>query len=402
MIVNILDYDADPTGVQDSYAAIMQAVNSLQAGDILSVPSGSFIVNQPIIYDKSYTFVEMYGEIKGNGIAFQGNKIRAYGVNVSRNPIWSDQAVGVDLKNCKNCEIHIDKSTGFNYGVRCIGEEAGFGYNNIYLGYIIDNKIGVLQTATGIGWCNENVFHGGRIAVSTNYRDANDGNYGWGWVFDKGNSQANFNNTRIINTCFESLHNGIDLKTAGYIYLEYPRFEGVLKNWVKQDVGAGPLTWMVGYGLPSVENCSLQGGNYNTIIGRIYNRGLIHVDGYYGITLDQMGDSPRLRASSGSLSVVDSSSGSTLIGNNYLKMPNGNGIVGNVLYLKNGTNKIFYSNNMPTMGNYTIGDELLNTAPVILGEQGSQYILRGWKRLTTGSNHVLGVDWVEMLSLTGS
>ena len=57
---------------------------------------------------------------------------------------------------------------------------------------------------------------------------------------------------------------------------------------------------------------------------------------------------------------------------------------------------------MPIAGNYTAGDEVVSNGPAVLGGAGSQYVIRGWKRLTTGGAHVLNTDWVEMRTLTGT
>jgi len=56
-----------------------------------------------------------------------------------------------------------------------------------------------------------------------------------------------------------------------------------------------------------------------------------------------------------------------------------------------------YRGGMPTSGTFTAGDKVWATGAQ--PEQGfnvSKYVLIGWHRLTTGSNHVLGTDWVEM------
>ena len=56
----------------------------------------------------------------------------------------------------------------------------------------------------------------------------------------------------------------------------------------------------------------------------------------------------------------------------------------------------------PTSGSFVIGHIVLAAAPLIGGSAGSQYVVTGWMRLTTGSAHVLGTDWVELRSLTGA
>lgn len=57
---------------------------------------------------------------------------------------------------------------------------------------------------------------------------------------------------------------------------------------------------------------------------------------------------------------------------------------------------------MPTSGEYATGDVVLNTTVSEAGSASSKYIVNGWKRKTTGSNHVLNTDWYEMRSLTGN
>lgn len=61
-----------------------------------------------------------------------------------------------------------------------------------------------------------------------------------------------------------------------------------------------------------------------------------------------------------------------------------------------------YSDAMPTQGTFTAGDYSAKLNPTVGGVAGSQYVVKGWIRLTTGSNHVLNTDWVEDRSLTGA
>lgn len=57
---------------------------------------------------------------------------------------------------------------------------------------------------------------------------------------------------------------------------------------------------------------------------------------------------------------------------------------------------------MPAAGTWTAGYYVENSAPAVLGGAGNQYIVKGWKRLTSGQNNVLNVDWVECRTLTGT
>jgi len=60
------------------------------------------------------------------------------------------------------------------------------------------------------------------------------------------------------------------------------------------------------------------------------------------------------------------------------------------------------SNTMPSSGSYTLGDIVLHRDATEQGSASSKYVVTGWYRLTTGSNHVLNTDWVEMRVLTGN
>ncbi len=57
---------------------------------------------------------------------------------------------------------------------------------------------------------------------------------------------------------------------------------------------------------------------------------------------------------------------------------------------------------MPTSGKYVTGHIVKKSNPVVAGSGGSQYIITGWYRLTTGTGHVLNTDWAEMRTLTGT
>lgn len=57
---------------------------------------------------------------------------------------------------------------------------------------------------------------------------------------------------------------------------------------------------------------------------------------------------------------------------------------------------------MPTSGTYRSGSVVRNRNPAVSGATTNHFIVTGWARLTTGSGHVLGTDWVAMRTLTGT
>lgn len=60
------------------------------------------------------------------------------------------------------------------------------------------------------------------------------------------------------------------------------------------------------------------------------------------------------------------------------------------------------SSSMPTSGRYVVGAFVRKFSPTLEGTPGAQYVVFGWARVTTGSNHVLNTDWYEMRCLTGT
>jgi len=83
---------------------------------------------------------------------------------------WQDErSVGIVLHNANASRIAVHQASGFTVGLQCVGSGAGFAYNQIHLGSILNNKVGVELTnfdpGTGIGWCNENVFFDGRFSA---------------------------------------------------------------------------------------------------------------------------------------------------------------------------------------------------------------------------------------------
>ena len=64
--------------------------------------------------------------------------------------------------------------------------------------------------------------------------------------------------------------------------------------------------------------------------------------------------------------------------------------------------KVIFGISMPTSGTWNRGDTVENTEPTVTGSASSQYIVRGWTRITTGSGNVLNTDWVEVRTLTGT
>ena len=87
-------------------------------------------------------------------------------VNENQSDWSNDDCSGISLINLNSFDlIRIRRAQGFTNGLLVKGDLSGFSYNNITLGYMINNKRGVfIRPSTG-GWCNENTFIGGRFGV---------------------------------------------------------------------------------------------------------------------------------------------------------------------------------------------------------------------------------------------
>lgn len=64
--------------------------------------------------------------------------------------------------------------------------------------------------------------------------------------------------------------------------------------------------------------------------------------------------------------------------------------------------KMYIRSSRPTSGSFKTGDIILTTDTYEYGTSPNKYLLMGWKRITTGSGHVLNTDWKEMRCLTGN
>lgn len=61
-----------------------------------------------------------------------------------------------------------------------------------------------------------------------------------------------------------------------------------------------------------------------------------------------------------------------------------------------------YVTAIPTSGSYVAGHTAINTSHTEVGTAGSKYVVEKWRRLTTGSGHVLNTDWREYRTYTGN
>jgi hypothetical protein len=190
-VVNVQWFGATGDGETDDLAAINRTVAYLADVDLpdamllfppslgyavsgtVTVPGGiSIDMESPILYAGTANEPGLHigGAVSDRAVVFN----RRYRLRIKRTSTsdWmSEDSIGIRLVNSDTCEIDIVEARQFTIGVQCLGAGQGFSYNRVNLGYIIDNKIAVdltnISVDGNIGWCNENVFTGGRLAVSS-------------------------------------------------------------------------------------------------------------------------------------------------------------------------------------------------------------------------------------------
>ena len=210
---SVMKYGATGDGVTDDTDAINAAIAAIGTDETLFFPAGTYNVDDTITIDKSIN-VQMDGTLSYTGagnvpclsIGASGSKIesRKLILRVSRasDSDWTDEAsVGIKLINCNQCDINIVSVTGFTIGAQCIGDAQGWAYNTAFIGILYRNKIALDLTNKSVGWCNENLFLGGRFAQSSSNHPTLD-RYGVRITSQDG-TYLNNNNNVFIKPSFE-------------------------------------------------------------------------------------------------------------------------------------------------------------------------------------------------------
>lgn len=96
----------------------------------------------------------------------------------NNNTVVRDGSGGITLINLVDTYVDVPLVSGFDKGLFCWGRDSsGFAYNSIELGLLFDNIKGLTLFAGNEGWCNQNVFMNGHIAVSSGNLDSAGANY---------------------------------------------------------------------------------------------------------------------------------------------------------------------------------------------------------------------------------
>lgn len=133
----------------------------------ITVGNVDLILNSPILYSGSGTALTI-------GTQATQTMRHSYKLWVtSGNVEYEVGSVGVQVYNASNCVFDIHIVSGFEHGVVFSGYDAGCGYNTTRINLVLNCMYPLTLRSDGTsGWCNENYFYGGRLAVesSATYR----------------------------------------------------------------------------------------------------------------------------------------------------------------------------------------------------------------------------------------
>lgn len=188
-VYNVMGYGAAGDAVTNDHEAISDAIGACvelkKAGATpvlyfpsctgyainsgIIVPAGiSILMDAPLLY--TGTTDEIALTVGENGIRNAGIELK---LNVKRGTqsTWDNQNnIGIKLINPQTAKIDIVEATGFTIGVQAMGSGAGFVYNTVNLGRIVNNKYGIdlvnESFNSAIGWSNECIYINGRISCT--------------------------------------------------------------------------------------------------------------------------------------------------------------------------------------------------------------------------------------------
>jgi hypothetical protein len=227
---------------ETAWCAIQQAINDSVYGDTIVIPSGVWRTHTTITCPSNRNLL-MTGAISyagakdraalivGDTAASQNND---WALNVyAETPFvstplytmsaadWTSEAyIGVQLVNAIDCRITIKQASNFCIGAQLLGKGTnGFGYNQIKLGDLSNNKIALDVTssdyASVAGWCNQNFLLAGNFRVWVSGMSALDR---WGVrITSQCGTPYRSNQNLFLHPCFE-----LRSTTHGYpLLIEY-------------------------------------------------------------------------------------------------------------------------------------------------------------------------------------
>lgn len=182
--VNVKDFGAVGDGVTDDTVAIQAAADFCFANNKTLVGEGDFVVSSTIFLNCNCALgnASFYAPATtvSPAIRFGPNSAVATDSKIAELPKvynlsktsagWSgfDSSVGIDIANVLASQITVPRVEGFGIGIDVGGYETGNAFNNIFIGWIVNCKIGLKLTKKGtFGYSNSNTFYGGDVFIAS-------------------------------------------------------------------------------------------------------------------------------------------------------------------------------------------------------------------------------------------
>ncbi|GIX10741.1 glycosyl hydrolase family 28-related protein [Elioraea sp.] len=185
------DFGGLGDGVADDTAAIQAAFDRAGADQKFCViPPGTWNVSGTVTLPGPARGLIMQGTIRYTGTApasvlvlgdggttRNGEKLYT-GLDVIRatQSDWSSEAdIGITLRNLDASQVELRRVEGFTIGLRTLGDGRGFEDTTLFLGRLVNNRIGLdIWCATATAWNTSVRYYGGHFACATGVNASQD------------------------------------------------------------------------------------------------------------------------------------------------------------------------------------------------------------------------------------
>lgn len=249
-VYNVKDYGAEGDGQTDDYAAIMAAyADAVENAGILYFPPGDYLTTRSLVFSdpcdvsmEGYINYKLYGPAVTLGSSGASFELARQNWKIRGDSSQNAGTVGLYARNCNICNLFIDDVRGFESGVVFEGNGAGFQNNNVIIGTVDDYVTGLTLVSKNSGWCNENLFLGGRFHAPSSHN--------WTATAIKLYSEYSnlLNNNVFIKPNCEGNEVAIDLANASYNAFINVRSEAVTEAVKLRNDQCTSNTIKIGYG----------------------------------------------------------------------------------------------------------------------------------------------------------
>jgi hypothetical protein len=254
-------------GVADDTAAINAAaayVKSIAPATLVMDPGTAYCTNTLSLDIGRGSTIEWHTKVRSTVSAKSAVRIgtasantfdvqvTGRGVDVRRTSVDSaGTSVGVEIAGLAWANVRVVHISGFNIGLLLNGANP-VTYCQFHLGHLEDSRHNLFLTASGTGYCNENIFYGGSFNFSSDWFAAAGSYAGTFNIYEDNFPASPLNSNRFFAPCLET---GGPATIGAQIYgqsthIYSPRLES----------GAGPFTdYKIVFATESL-SCLLVGG----------------------------------------------------------------------------------------------------------------------------------------------